>query len=674
MSTAVNAIATRQRSDLLWESSTLLAAGGTFTGAVRLVAGYGGINVFISSNLSFRLRIEEACSEDGPWTETDRETSALNEEGTRQIICRRFVPCGGYARIRIDNLGGALMTAFNVCLLGLPVGDSTSVTLAGPGGAVADVRNADACADFAGSLNGFLTNSRTAVYDRALADWCNLYGDLPNAVNGVPSGAVRAAYTNSVAVGLDSTGVSVMRPVEARSGGLSPSYGSALIGLLVKAQLHGFDPSTAAWEGITEDEPSSISGTGTAAVRTLFTTAIATGIDNTGAAVLRPVEARNADVTGDFVSTLIGLLTNSRMSVFDLDADWVRWSARSGTGFSGITATTILPGVYAGLYGTDNTGAALLRAVEARNYDADADVVGSLVGLLVNARLSVFDFWVTGDHRRWQGTTLTGGSGVASASVVGAFTLANVYGQDTTGASVTRAVEARNYDVVADVASSLVGLLCNTRNSLFIPQDLEWGFATGIRADSVSSAVAQQAGGASVYQVRESAFGASVRGRRFYSTHQTPNTVITAQASFVATTPTFMLRQAATAVRVILRNFTIFVTNTPTDDVRVTVMIDTADRFSAGGTSHTPQNTNEESATASGITSFLSNPTAIAAGAGTRVLVNGLIDNVATTRISIDFKDGVLLSTTASLLVYVFGNGGATPADVMWIGEFEEVA
>ena len=135
-----------------------------------------------------------------------------------------------------------------------------------------------------------------------------------------------------------------------------------------------------------------------------------------------------------------------------------------------------------------------------------------------------------------------------------------------------------------------------------------------------------------------------------------------------------MLRQAATAVRVILRNFTIFVTNTPTDDVRVTVTIDTADRFSAGGGSHTPQNTNEESATASGITSFLSNPTATAAGAGTRYLVNGLIDNVATTRISIDLKDGVLLSTTSSLLVYVFGNGGATPADVFWVAEWEEVA
>jgi len=520
---AVNAVATRQRTDVLWESSVLLASGGTFTGAVRLVAGYGGVNVFISSNLSFRLRFEEACSEDGPWTETDRETSTLNEEGTRQTICRRLVPCGAYARIRVDNLGGALMTAFSLCLLGMPVGDSTTAMLVGPGGAAPDVRNADACADFASSLNGWLTNSRMAVFDRVLADWCNLYGDLPSAVNGTPATSVRAAYANAITVGLDSTGVSVMRPVE----------------------------------------------------------------------------GRNADADTDMGASFIGLLTNARLGVFDFGA-----------------------GTY-----TRATGRA----------------PGNLVG--------------------------------ASPTSFDAINMNGIlFGVDNTGAAVLRSVEARNFDVVGDVSSGLIGLLCNTRNSLFIPRDLEWGFFTGIRADSLSSSVAEQSGGASVYQARESAFAAGLRGRRFYSTHQTPNTAITAQASFVATTPTFMLRQAATAVRVILRSITLFIINTPTDDVRVTVTIDTADRFSAGGTSHTPQNVNEESATASGITSFLSNPTATAAGAGTRYLVNALLDNTAPSRLSIDFKDGVLLSTTASLLVYVFGNGGATPADVFWIFEWEEVA
>jgi hypothetical protein len=521
---AVNAVASRQRTDVLWESSTLLASGGTFTGAVRLVAGYGGVNVFISSNLSFRLRFEEACSEDGPWTETDRETSTLNEEGTRQVICRRLVPCGAYARIRVDNLGGALMTAFSLCLLGLPVGDSTTATLVGPGGVAADVRNADACADFAASLNGWLTNSRMAVFDRVLNDWCSLYGDLPSAVNGATASSVRAAYANAIAVGLDSTGVSVMRPVEARDFNANADVGSTLIGLLTNSRNAYFDLNDSNWARWEGDVAANISGRGTSTVRSPYTASIVVGFDNTGAAVLRPVEARDFTIPSDVGSTLIGLLVNSRNSF--IDDRTTEWNWIGGTSYASVAGNTnleICPGPF-------------------------------------------------------------------------------------------------------------------------------------------------------VYQPRESAFVASRRGRRFYSTHQTPNTVITAQASFVATTPTFMLRQAATAVRVILRSITLFIVNTPTDDVRVTVEIDTADRFSAGGTSHTPQNVNEESATASGITSFLSNPTATAAGAGTRYLVNALVDNTAPSRLSIDFKDGVLLSTTASLLTYVFGNGGATPADVFFVFEWEEVA
>lgn len=517
-----NAVATRQRTDPLWDSSELLASGGTFTGAVRLVAGYGGINIFIASNLSFRLRMEEACSEDGPWTETDRQTSALNEEGTRQVICRRFVPCGAYARIRVDNLGGATMTVFSLCLLGLPIGDSSTATLAGPDGALVDVRNADADDDGAAALNGFVTNAR--IWALGSADWQRLRG----------------------------------RPFD------SGSIDESLFGLLARAAITGSDSSAA-------------------------------------------VGSRNVPV-------------------------------------------------------------------EARDFNVDADVDGGLVALTVNARLAGYRI-ATGNWARLQEDTPAAAAGSSTGSVLAVYANSIAFGIDNTGAAVIRPVEARNYDVNAgDVTTSLIGLLCNTRNALFYPRDVDWGFFAGTRADSLAGAQEEREQGAFVYQARESAFAASLRGRRFYSTHQTPNTAITAQASFVATTPTFLLRQAATSVRVILRSISIFIVNTPTDDVRITVAIDTADRFSAGGTSHTPQNANEESATASGITSFLSNPTATAAGAGTRYLMNTLIDNSAPSTITINFKDGVLLSTTASLLVYVFGNGGATPADVYWVAEWEEVA
>jgi hypothetical protein len=290
------------------------------------VAGYGGVNVFISSNLSFRLRFEEACSEDGPWTETDRETSTLNEEGTRQVICRRLVPCGAYARIRVDNLGGALMTAFSLCLLGLPVGDSTTATLVGPGGVAADVRNADACADFAASLNGWLTNARMAVFDRVLNDWCSLYGDLPSAVNGATASSVRAAYANAIAVGLDSTGVSVMRPSEARALSGFLDAATSLIGILTSSYVVARRAGGATIRPIDGGTTSDFTGGGIDSTNGLLTRSHVFGSDNTGAALLRAVEARNFDADGDVANGLIGLLVNARPGIYDRNlATWGLW-------------------------------------------------------------------------------------------------------------------------------------------------------------------------------------------------------------------------------------------------------------------------------------------------------------------------------------------------------------
>jgi hypothetical protein len=116
----LHAVGSRARTDALWASETPLASGGTFAGPARRVAGYGSLNPLISSNLSFRFRIEEACSESGPWTETHRETSAPNDAGTAQIVRERFSPSAEFARIFVDNLGGALMGSFSLCVGGLP--------------------------------------------------------------------------------------------------------------------------------------------------------------------------------------------------------------------------------------------------------------------------------------------------------------------------------------------------------------------------------------------------------------------------------------------------------------------------------------------------------------------------------------------------------------------------
>lgn len=158
------------------------------------------------------------------------------------------------------------------------------------------------------------------------------------------------------------------------------------------------------------------------------------------------------------------------------------------------------------------------------------------------------------------------------------------------------------------------------------------------------------------------------QGRRFIATHQTQGTTITGQTSFAATTPTFLLRQNATTVRVVIRNIALTTMGTaPGGNVNIAVVVDTANRFSAGGAAVVPQNLNEASATASGITSFLTNPTATAEGATHRVVTQTGIGTTVPTTVFIDYKDGLFLSVTSSLLVYTWAASTAPS----WLFNFE---
>lgn len=255
-------------------------------------------------------------------------------------------------------------------------------------------------------------------------------------------------------------------------------------------------------------------------------------------------------------------------------------------------------------------------------------------------------------------------------TVVRACTDAVIRGDDGTTYS---AVAARNFDVPGDVVSTLIGLLVNARPSVFDERTAEWNLLLGTSHASVGSTVAETSPGAFVYQPRESAFAASRRGRRFYITHQTPDTVITGQTSFVATTPTFLLRSAAASVRVILRSITLHQTGTAAGaEVKITVAIDTADRLSVGGTAVVGQNGNTESSNAIGIGSFLTNPTATAAGAGTRYIVNtGMAASVGST-LTVEFKDGILMGATGSVAVYTWAATTAPSWFFTW--EIEIVA
>ncbi|KAF0243294.1 MAG: hypothetical protein FD180_3479 [Planctomycetota bacterium] len=166
---------------------------------------------------------------------------------------------------------------------------------------------------------------------------------------------------------------------------------------------------------------------------------------------------------------------------------------------------------------------------------------------------------------------------------------------------------------------------------------------------------------------RGKAYGSCIGGRRYSVAHQTPGTTVTGQTSFVATTPTFLIYQASASHRVVLSNFALCQDGTPAGgSIHVLVAIDSASRYSSGGTAITPQAVAMPSALASGF-SFSFNPTASAASAvryvneWTQPVYPGSIFNP-------DMHDGLLIGFTGSILIYTWA---ATTAPTWVIGGFD---
>jgi hypothetical protein len=461
-------------------------------------------------------------------------------------------------------------------------------------------------------------------------------------------------------------------PIAARATAADGGEVDALIRLLVSANLRVHDgTATTIWQPLYGDIPGSYAAAGrsTASIRGLWANAIANGIDNTGAAVLRPVEARDAVASADFTASLIGLLTNSRLSAFSIEgSDWTPIVADDIAFYNG-SAPSSRAGVLvnAQLIGMD-TSATLMRAIEARNADVNGDFAGALIGLLINSRLGVFD---RGGLSDWAFLTGDLGSNVAGISPTltrGAYVNATLVGHDNAGAVVMRVPEARNYDTSSDVAAALIGLLVNSRLAIPDSGSLAWFLSAGSR--ETPSGETSFAG---FVEGRESGYHSSNRGRRFIATSQTAGATLTAQAAFVATTPTLMLRQAAGATETeVVRSISISSFATLPAGIRVVVMLDPDDRFSAGGTSVTPQNPNEGSAAASGITSFLENPTATAADADERIIYNEGFAGGIGAKLVLEFKDELILAGVGTILVYVFDSAGATAPTIAYNWEWEE--
>jgi hypothetical protein len=181
-------------------------------------------------------------------------------------------------------------------------------------------------------------------------------------------------------------------------------------------------------------------------------------------------------------------------------------------------------------------------------------------------------------------------------------------------------------------------------------------------------------GGLYMAAARAGQYVSSQQGRRFIAARATIGSALTAQASFVATTPTLLLRQSAGARTVIVRNITISSRGATPSPIGVGVILDPDDRFSAGGTVVTPSNPNEGSVAVSGITDFRENPTATAADADERNIVNMDYPGGRGGTLSMDFEDELILAGTGSILVYVFDPLGVSAPTILYSVDWEEHA
>jgi len=171
------------------------------------------------------------------------------------------------------------------------------------------------------------------------------------------------------------------------------------------------------------------------------------------------------------------------------------------------------------------------------------------------------------------------------------------------------------------------------------------------------------------YEARRSGYYASRQGRR-YTVKSTGITGVAAGTALTVTAPTFLLVAGATnelIIRRIIVSLPLIGTSTT---FRALVKTDTADRFSAGGTTRTPATMNNGNVVATTAARFLEAPTATAEGGGTRDIAARTGQITSGSEIDIEFEDGLILAAGGSLLLYaITATAGAT---VDYLIEYED--
>jgi hypothetical protein len=135
----------------------------------------------------------------------------------------------------------------------------------------------------------------------------------------------------------------------------------------------------------------------------------------------------------------------------------------------------------------------------------------------------------------------------------------------------------------------------------------------------------------------------------------------------------FLRNPSSSAKRLVLSRLTLVQTGTVAGGaVHVALVLDTTDRFASGGTAVTPVNPNGHSSIASAATMY-DNGSAItvsAAGAGTRLVLNDVVDADLNTVSSYDLEDAIITPVPGSFLVYAWA--ATTGPTFKWALEWYE--
>jgi len=117
-------IPTRQKADVLFQSTKPLARFAFYDSPVAEVSGYARVIILAASDQSFGLNIEEAVSVTpagvGNFVQTDN-TILATLVGSNWQIATSVLAFGKYMKMIVGNLGGGAQSFFNFMAKGIPL-------------------------------------------------------------------------------------------------------------------------------------------------------------------------------------------------------------------------------------------------------------------------------------------------------------------------------------------------------------------------------------------------------------------------------------------------------------------------------------------------------------------------------------------------------------------------